>query len=278
MRCFRTTVLATGALLAAAVSVAVPYAWADDARSVTARTVTQEPGHPTILYPGREGTAAAYCPQGTTPTGGGATVQTDPVSAVYLSESAPVGNGWRVRAYNSTNGVQTLHPRVICTTDTTVTHQVGPDVTVQPGESAEYSTASCGSQFTVGGGGQAGSMTFLSMLDVPTAPMARSWQARAKYTVYDPDAPLSFVRALVSCSDTQPTYGFSGTLKLAVGAVGTAHAECPAGQVPTGGGASGSPGVLFNESSPTATGWTVRATNTDYDQRSLFATVLCTAP
>ncbi|MFI8240534.1 hypothetical protein ACIF83_25215 [Streptomyces sp. NPDC085866] len=45
-------------------------------------------------------------------------METDPVSAVYLSESAPVGNGWQVRAYNSTNEVQTLHPRVICTTDT----------------------------------------------------------------------------------------------------------------------------------------------------------------
>lgn len=95
--------------------------------------------------------------------------------------------------------------------------------------------------------------------------------------MYDPDAPLSYVRALVSCSDTQPTYGSSSTLRPAAGAVATAHAECPAGQVPTGGGASGGPAVLFNESSPTATGWTVRATNTGYAEGALFATVMCTA-
>ncbi|MFH8776348.1 MULTISPECIES: hypothetical protein [unclassified Streptomyces] len=44
-------------------------------------------------------------------------METDPVSAVYFSESAPVGNGWQVRAYNSTKEVQTLHPRVIGTMD-----------------------------------------------------------------------------------------------------------------------------------------------------------------
>ncbi|MFG2125948.1 hypothetical protein [Streptomyces sp. NPDC048710] len=179
MRRFPTTALTTGALLAAALPVTVPRAWADDAPPPAVRTVTQEPGHPTILYPGREGTAAAYCPQGTAATGGGATVQDDPASAVYLRDSAPVGNGWQVRAYNSTNEVQTLHPRVICTTDTTVTHQAGPDVTVQQGEGSEYSTASCGSQYTVGGGGQAGPMTYLNMLIVPTSPMARQWLVRA---------------------------------------------------------------------------------------------------
>lgn len=78
-----------------------------------------------------------------------------------------------MRAYNSANKVQTLHPRVICTTDITITHRAGPDVALQPGESAEYSTAGCGSQFTVGGGGQAGTMAFLSMLDVPAWPMVR---------------------------------------------------------------------------------------------------------
>ncbi|MFG2297718.1 hypothetical protein [Streptomyces sp. NPDC048603] len=281
MKYLRTAALTTTAMLATVLPVAAPSAWAEDRATFNApRTVTQQPGHPLVLFPRRQGTVVAYCPQGTKPTGGGATVETDPVSAVYLTESMPVdGNRWRVRVYNSSDEVHTVHPRVVCTTDPTITYQAGPDQPIQPGESAEYSTADCGSQYTVGGGGQAGSMTFLSMLDVPGTPMARRWNARAKYTVYDPDAPLSYVRAHVSCSDSQPAYGFSRVLKLAPGAVGTVRAECPAGRVPTGGGASGSPVVLFNESGPTDTGWEVRATNTDFDaERNLFATVMCTAP
>jgi hypothetical protein len=203
---FRSTVLTTGALLAAVLPLtaltAAPVTRADTLLPADTPTVTQEPGHPLILYPGRAGTAAAYCPQGTRPTGGGATVQKDPAAAVFLYESAPLSNGWRVRAYNKSDEVHTVHPRVICTTDPSVTQQIGPDVPVQPGEGAEYSTAECGAQYTVGGGGQAGNLTFLSMLDIPGYPMARRWNARAKYTDFDPDAPPSFVRAVVTCADT----------------------------------------------------------------------------
>ncbi|MCX4778057.1 hypothetical protein [Streptomyces sp. NBC_01264] len=62
------------------------------------------------------------------------------------------------------------------------------------------------------------------------------------------------------------------------GATGTAHAECPAGQVPSGGGGSGSFDVLLTTSGPTETGWTVRAKNMGFAQNTLFASAMCTAP
>ncbi|MGW5421251.1 hypothetical protein [Streptomyces sp. NPDC003943] len=274
MGCFRTAALATTALLAAAVPAAAPHAWAEEP-TPSNRTVTQEPGHPTILYPHRGGTAAAYCPEGTTPSGGGATVESDPESAVFLKDSFPDGRRWVVRAFNESEEVQTLHPRVICTTDA-ITQLVGPDMPLEPGEPNNPSEISCGNdRFVVGGGAAAGDRTYLSATDSSDI---RAWHARAKYTNFDPAAPLSYVRAFATCSDKEPTYKFSDTVKLEAGHVGVAHAECPAGLVPTGGGGSGGLDVLFNSSSPTATGWTVRATNTGFGQLSLYASVVCGAP
>lgn len=62
------------------------------------------------------------------------------------------------------------------------------------------------------------------------------------------------------------------------GQVTSAHVECPAGQVPSAGGGLGDPHLLHDASAPTATGGTIRATNTDNVQRFLHAEVLCTTP
>ncbi|ROR00279.1 hypothetical protein EDE04_6841 [Streptomyces sp. 2132.2] len=279
----RTTALAT-ALLAAALPLAAPYAWAQEGRSPArpmsaAHTVTQVPGHPAIMYPGRQVTVVAYCPQGTKPTGGGAAVQDDPVSAVFIRESVPLdGNRWQVRAYNASAEVQTLHPQAICSTDPTLTYEVGPDKPLQPGESNNPSEANCGfgrTRFVVGGGIQAGDSTFANETSVGNG----VWSAGAKYTNFDPDAPWSFVRATAVCSGTEATFRFSSPVRLAVGAVATVHVDCPAGLVPIGGGGDGSADVLLNSSAPTATGWTVRATNKGFSDRdSVFATVACAAP
>ncbi|MFE6050920.1 hypothetical protein ACFQ6N_09205 [Kitasatospora sp. NPDC056446] len=239
--------------------------------------MTQEPGHPIILYPGGEGLATAYCPQGTTPTGGGAAVESDPLAPVFFRESAPdpARNRWQVRAYNGSNAVQTVHPRVICTTDSSITESVGPDSSIQPGDFNSAPEVGCGnSRFVVGGGVQAGPKTFIMESDWTSI---RSWFAMAKYTDYSPDAPLSYVRAIAICSDNQPTLKV-GSTKLEAGTVGTAHAECPAGQVPTGGGGAIGLDGLLNGSAPTATGWTVQGTNQAEGPRTLNASVFCTTP
>lgn len=241
------------------------------------RSVGQVPGHPLVLYPGREGTAAAYCPQGMKPTGGGATVESDLRSAVFFRKSAPdaAGNRWVVQAYNASDEVQTVHPRVICTTDSSITQRPEADVPLQPGESV-HSAASCGNaRYAVGGGFEAGSRTFVSISDSPDI---RSWSAMAKYTDYSPDAPPSYLRTFVVCSDTEPVWRSGTTATLAVGEVGMATAECPAGQVPLSGGGAGSLDVLLTTSAPTATGWTVWAKNTGFDPHTLFASVMCAVP
>lgn len=282
-RRFRTAALTTSALCAVALPGSAPYASAHGEPAATAKTattattrgVTQQPGHPIILYPGRQGTAVAPCPEGTKPTGGGATLGFNPLGAVFFKESAPSGNLWRVRVYNSTDEVLTVHPRVVCSTDATLTHQVGPDSPLEPGDPNNPSTARCGdSQYVVGGGFQAGDRTYASA----TTWSNGNWTARAKYTNYDPDAPLSFVRAFISCSDTAAALASSGSVPVEAGEVGTAHAECPAGQVPSGGGGSGGIDVLLTTSGPTETGWTVRAKNTGSVRNTLFAETMCTAP
>ncbi|MET8750276.1 hypothetical protein ABZW32_09315 [Streptomyces sp. NPDC004667] len=289
MGSIRTTAL-TATLLAAALSTALPaaaapYARADGGTSSTrpgtaVRTVTQQVGHPAIMYPNRLYTVAAYCPQGTKPTGGGATVEDDPVSAVFLKDSYPdvAGNRWVVRAFNASGEVQTLHPRVVCSTDPSISYEVGADKPLQPGEAANPSRANCGfdrTRFVVGGGIEAGDRTYASETSIGNG----EWVAQAKYTDFDPDAPLSFVRATAVCSTTESDFRVSRTVQLAVGEVATVHVECPAGLVPIGGGGDASPDVLLNSSAPTPTGWTVRATNKGFSDRDgVFALAVCATP
>ncbi|MEU8761074.1 hypothetical protein [Streptomyces sp. NPDC048659] len=270
------------AVLPAVLPAAAPRAFADpgpatalaaESAAPAARTITQQPGHPAIMYPGRAVTVAAYCPAGTKPTGGGAIVQSDPQSAVFIKESAPVDeNLWRVRAYNASDEVQTLHPRVVCSSETTLTTHAGPVSPLRPGESDDPSVAGCGGgQYVAGGGFEAGEFTYASQSVFDDD---RRWTARAKNTGSTP----SSVRAFVVCSAFAPTLR-SVRMELRPGAVGTVSVDCPAGQVPTGGGVDGSLDTLLNSSGPTDTGWTVRATNTAVVPLGVvYASVVCSTP
>ncbi|MGW4378718.1 hypothetical protein [Kitasatospora sp. NPDC004531] len=277
MRLFRTTALATGAVLAAALPSAVPHAHASGGPAAAPRSVGQTPGHPLVLFPGREGTVAAFCPEGTRPTGGGANIQSDFQSAVFVrkSELHPTANGWRVMVFNASPEVQTVHPHVICSTDGSLTVQNGAEVPLDPGEPVSGRASCDNTRFAVGGGFDAGPRTFV---EGSTSGDIRSWNTQAKYTDFDPAAPPSYLRTFVICSDTEPVWKPSATVKLAPGAAGTAHAECPEGKVPLSGGGSAGEDAFLTTSDPTATGWTVWAKNTGLVERSLFATVLCTAP
>ncbi|GAA2800171.1 hypothetical protein [Streptomyces showdoensis] len=270
---FRTVALAATTMLTAALPAAAVPAWAEGAPAPAARTIGQHPGHPAIMYPGRQVTVAAFCPAGTKATGGGATAESDPQSAVFIKESGPVGEtSWRVRAYNASDEVQTLHPRVICSSEPALEYHEGPSSPLRPGESDNPSEVGCGTeQFVAGGGFQAGDMTYASQSVYDNI---RRWTARAKNTGSGP----SFVRALVVCSDVEPSLR-SERMELRPGAVGTVHVECPSGQVPTGGGVDGSLDTLLNSSGPTPTGWTVRVTNTAAVPLGVaYASVVCTTP
>ncbi|MFG2911099.1 hypothetical protein ACGF13_39380 [Kitasatospora sp. NPDC048286] len=283
MRRTRSTARTIGAVLASVLSLSVPYALtapdaqADGGLAPATRGVSQQPGHPAVLYAGQERTVAAYCPQGTKPTGGGASVDSDLRSAVYFRKSAPdpAGNRWVLQAYNASPDVQTVHPRVICSTDSTLTYDVGMEAQLEPGETG-YSSAGCdNTRFVVGGGFEGGDRTFVTgsfFLNI------RAWGVHMKYTNYSPDAPPSSQRSFAVCSDTQPTWKPGTTIELAPGEVGNATAECPAGQVPLSGDVDSSIDVLLTTSAPTPTGWTVWAKNAGFDQRKLLAAVLCTAP
>ncbi|MFE2413465.1 MULTISPECIES: hypothetical protein [unclassified Kitasatospora] len=282
MRRTRSTARTISTFLAAALPLSVPcaltapHARADDKPAPATRGVGQQPGHPAVLYPGQERTVAAYCPQGTRPTGGGASVESDLRSAVYFRKSVPdpAGNRWVLQAYNASPDVQTVHPKVICSTDPTLTYETGNDERLEPGENG-YSPSNCANnRFVAGGGFEGGDRTFVSA----SFSNLRGWAAEMIYTNYSPDAPASFQRAVAVCSDTQPVWKFGTTVDLAPGEVGNATAECPSGQVPLGGDADSGLDVLLTTSAPTATGWTVWAKNGVFGPRKLSAAVLCTTP
>ncbi|WP_369185423.1 hypothetical protein [Streptomyces sp. Y1] len=272
-----STFLAAALPLSVPCALTAPDARADGGPAPATRGVGQQPGHPAVLYSGQERTVAAYCPQGTKPTGGGASVDSDLRSAVYFRKSLPdpAGNRWVLLAYNASPDVQTVHPKVICSTDSTLTYEASKETPLEPGESG-YTTANCSNtRFVVGGGFEGGDRTFVTSSGSLNG---GAWAVRMKYTDYRPDAPPSFQRSVAVCSDTQPTWKFGTTVDLAPGEVGNATAECPAGQVPLSGDTHGGTDVLLTTSAPTATGWTAWAKNDGFDPRTLFVDVLCTTP
>lgn len=205
------------------------------------------------------------CPNGQTSTGGGVTVS--PEDGVFIRSSNPAGVGWEVAVRNHSDQPRTVTPMVLCTSDPSITHQIG---TIVSGNTA-VSQATCPSgQFTAGGGVAAAPLNYLS-LSAPTS----GWEGRAKNTGSGPSQVAAFAR----CSNTQHSVKANDAgILVPAAAVRSAHVECPAGQVPTAGGGIGDPMILHNESFPTATGWTIRATNTDSVQHAIVAEVVCANP
>ncbi|MFE5325389.1 hypothetical protein ACFRCG_03055 [Embleya sp. NPDC056575] len=258
-----TTFAAVGIL------IAVPsLAWADGGPSRAEPTITQVQG-PAVTLQARQvqDLPRLFCPQGSTSTGGG--VRLDPDNGAFLQSSNPAGPGWDLTVDNLSDGPRTVTPVVVCTTDPTITHQVGNRVS----GSTLDSQANCPAGQTIAGGGaMAGRRNYLSL---SSGTQSEYWLARAKNV----NTTFAGVVAFARCSGLTHTYRTSlPVAPLQAGEVGSAHAECPAGQVPSAGGGLGDPNLLHNASFPTATGWTLRATNTDNVPRSLIAVAVCAAP
>lgn len=256
------------AFAAVGILIAVPsLAWAEGSPSRAEPTITQVQG-PAVTLQARQvqDLPRLLCPQGWTSTGGG--IRLDPDNGAFLQDSSPGGPGWDLTVDNLSDGPRTVTPVVVCTTDSTITHQIGNRVS---GPTLD-SQANCPAGQTVAGGGaSAGRRNYLSM---SSGTQNEYWLARAKNV----NTTFPGVVAFARCSGLPHSHQPGPSVLLQAGQVGSAHAECPAGQVPSGGGGLGDPNLLHNASFPTATGWTLRATNVDNVPHSLVAAVVCAAP
>lgn len=256
------------AFAAVGILIAVPsFAWADGSAPRAERTISQVQGPAVTLQAHQvQDLPRLFCPQGSTSTGGG--IRLDPDNGVFLQSSNPGGTGWDLTVDNLSDGPRTVTPVVVCTTDPTITHQVGNRVS---GATLD-SQANCPAGQTVAGGGAtAARRNYLSM---SSGTQSEYWLARAKNV----NTTFAGVVAFARCSGLPHTHQTSLPVPLQAGEVGSAHAECPAGQVPSAGGGLGDPSLLHNASFPTATGWTLRATNVDNVPHSLVAAVVCASP
>lgn len=262
----RTTnaVLAAGLILC----TAAPAAWAGPGAPSAPTARSTVPGPSVTLSPNEAlALPRLNCPSGQTSTGGGLTLSPD--NGVFIRSSGPAGIGWEIAVHNLSDGPRTVTPLVVCTSDPTITHQAGPVVS---GDTA-FSGAQCpAGQVAAGGGAAAAHRNFLSY----SSDYNEGWHARARNMGSGPSAVAAFVR----CSNRPHSdAGTTTGVPVPPGQTRSAHVECPAAnQVPTAGGGYGDPRLLHNASFPTATGWTIRATNTDGADRSLYATVICTTP
>ncbi|MEW2577798.1 hypothetical protein [Streptomyces syringium] len=258
------TALCTGAAPADAESVS--------ARALAPHTITV--GTPQTVGPHEEGSRSVPCQGGQLPSGGGVRTTSN---GVFLNATWPTGISWEATVYNDTNTTQTFTPVAICTPQHHTTRH-GPAVNVPPG-GTEISRALCDAgQVVTGGGPDASSRGTGAGKDQgyinQSSDIGQEWVGRA--TNHGP-LPVT-IQTWVRCTNTPHTARASGPTRVAQGATGTAHAECDPGDVPTGGGGLGNPALDFNESFPTATGWTMRATNHGSIPLDLFARVTCTHP
>ncbi|MFI0976172.1 hypothetical protein ACH4SP_03980 [Streptomyces sp. NPDC021093] len=233
--------------------------------AVVAATIGRVEGPTVTLRAKEERTLPrVLCPQGQASTGGG--LRINPNNGVFIREATPGGSGYDVVVDNQSDEPRTVTPLVICTTDPTLTHQIGPAAS---GDEAISDAVCPAGQVAAGGGAIAAPRNYLSR----SFSGGSYWSARAK----NQGSIHSGVNAFARCS-SRPHSRASHSITLPAGGVGTAHAECPSGQVPTAGGGLGHSNVLHNASSPTATGWDLRATNADSAPRTLIVEVVCTAP
>ncbi|MGW7786148.1 hypothetical protein [Streptomyces tricolor] len=184
--------------------------------------------------------------------------------------------GWDAEVCNESNSPQTVTPVAICTPQRHTRRSSIPSVRVPAGQSG-LARASCPAGTVSTGGGNIGGPRGASRLYVSQSsdPGSGEWGVQA----FHHSAFEQTIATQVVCTDTPHSARSSLGTTLGHGFTGTAHAECPdAGEVPTGGGGLGNPDVQFNESYPTSTGWTVRATNKGGRPLTFFARVICTRP
>lgn len=264
----------TGALCAAALCIGAAPAGpvSDAALPRAAHTIVT--GTTVTVGPHEAATTNVPCQGGQTPSGGGVRTTGD---GVFLTATWPSGISWVGDVYNESGTPQTFTPVAICTSQRHTTRSAGM-VSVASGQT-QLLRASCDTgQVATGGGPNAGSrntgsdsgQAYVSQ----SSDIGQDWVGRV--TNHGPRVVI--LQNYVRCTDTPHSGYASGATRLAQGATGTAHAECGPGEVPTGGGGLGNPAVDFNESYPTPTGWTMRATNHGTTPLDLFARVTCTHP
>ncbi|WP_327091908.1 hypothetical protein OIE66_15165 [Nonomuraea sp. NBC_01738] len=268
----RRRLVALGALCTTALCAWTAPAGAEPSSALAPHTITV--GRTQTVAPHDSGTTNVPCQGGQVPSGGG--VRTSG-NGVFLTATWPSGISWAGDVYNETDTPQTFTPIAICTSQRHTTRH-GTMQFVEPGHTEIVRAVCDPGQVATGGGpdagdrntGSDGGQSYISQ----SSDIGQEWVGRV--TNHGPRSAI--LQTWVRCADAPHSARASGPTRLARGATGTAHAECPPGEVPTGGGGLGNPAVDFNESFPTATGWTMRATNHGSIPLDLFARVTCTRP
>lgn len=264
MRRIHIAALTTATVLCCATTTA---AVAEPAKERARAPYTIRTGNSTTVFPHSSATTNIPCFPGEFSSGGGALITGN---GVFVTATRAGGAGWDVNAYNETDIAQTLTASAVCTTQGK-NHRLGDLVQVPSGQSG-ISRASCDPGQVASGGGNiaAGTQTYLSQ----SSDVGQTWVAQ----VFNHSPFEQRVEAQVVCTTTPHTAHAGSPTTVGRGATGIAHAECNPGEVATGGGGLGNPDLQFNETYPTPTGWTVRATNKSDQPLTLFARVTCTTP
>lgn len=116
MKHARISAIAVFVILAVGAGVATAQE-GDSSKSGTKRvsqvTYTQIVGRSEPVPPGQDRSTAAFCPAGTTPTGGGGEFESNPVQT-HLSSSEADVNSWTVTGANLGSVTVNLHALVVC--------------------------------------------------------------------------------------------------------------------------------------------------------------------
>jgi hypothetical protein len=198
---------------------------------------------------------AADCPKGTVVTGGGFSVSD---ASVQVYESYMAGNGWFVNAINSGGDSQNLTVTAVCLSLSSVTAtQLQANFAFV--DASPIALECPGGSVATGGGYSFRSAERTRFFITANFQSLNGWQLMAQILDAKPLPIGEFAVCLYGVSATEDPVSASTT--IAPGEDGFVAAECPAGDVLTGGGWGATGGLAVSEASVFGKTWRVRARN-----------------
>jgi hypothetical protein len=221
---------------------------------------------------GGVGPATATCPAGSVVVGGGFAAGSNMVVYTHSKE----GNGWRAYAKNYSGSGQLLNAYAICLSNTSgSSQQVLKQITIAAGNIG-YDTVDCPAGSVVTGGGFASNADSLWVYN--SSKSGNGWSAYARNT--SGTSQLLNIYGICLSGAGGSTSSVLKQVTLASGASNGDAAQCPAGNLVTGGGyALGTGLVVYNSSMKPSdpTKWNAFAKNTSGSSQLMNIYAICWA-
>ena len=239
---------------------------------------TQQVSSASISLPaGGIGNGTATCPAGSVVASGGYHLSWPPAMVTYTQ--LPSGNGWQAFAKNNDSHPQSLTVLAICLSNTSGTTSLQLVSGTAPADGTGHLEAACPSGSVVTGGGFATNSNKSLWVDNSSADGNR-WQVYAR-NLSGADQGFNAYAICLAGTSITTTQVLTANVSVPAHTFNQGEADCPSGQVLTGGGYALSEGLSVYSSGmdPSNTSmWDVVALNSGAGATSMNVYAICLSP